>query len=587
MAFALVVLLISQGVILTYYAYSSNLDWETLFIKDYDQSETFQHKRRNIVNDLVFYIEDSGGIELEHDYFYYFINGSEITNNVPLDEILDKNHLYQYDEGDLAYMADVYSQDDVIIDENCSLYIAFSQEYMQQKQQEWKDIRFKSISVVILMIQAIVVAIICIIYLIMVTGRNPEDDEVHLSIYMDRIYNDIKLCIILFALFLWLLGINNQWINNGYYQGGMDLNTEQITAMILFGLLTGITTIVCGVMLLSLVRNIKAMKLLKNSLIYSIFNSINKFIKSFFDDSRFEHFPLTKSLNRRQIIFTVSSVIMVFVFFILGISGSFLFGFPVLVELVIIFWYFTENNRTFKEINLGFNESLNEQMKSERMKVDLITNVSHDLKTPLTSIISYVDLLSKEDLPEASRDYVNILADKSGRLNNIVSDLFDLAKVTSGNMPLNIENLDLKKLIEQTLGDMEDEIEKSSIRIKTDLTESPVYINSDGKKLYRVFQNIIGNALKYSLQGTRVFIEMELEQSIIYVTVKNTASYDMDFSTTDILQRFNRGDKSRTTEGSGLGLSIAESFTWACGGTFKVDIDGDQFKVKLAFALSE
>lgn len=586
-AFALVVLLISQGVILTYYAYSSNLDWETLFIKDYDQSETFQHKRRNIVNDLVFYIEDSGGIELEHDYFYYFINGSEITNNVPLDEILDKNHLYQYDEGDLAYMADVYSQDDVIIDENCSLYIAFSQEYMQQKQQEWKDIRFKSISVVILMIQAIVVAIICIIYLIMVTGRNPEDDEVHLSIYMDRIYNDIKLCIILFALFLWLLGINNQWINNGYYQGGMDLNTEQITAMILFGLLTGITTIVCGVMLLSLVRNIKAMKLLKNSLIYSIFNSINKFIKSFFDDSRFEHFPLTKSLNRRQIIFTVSSVIMVFVFFILGISGSFLFGFPVLVELVIIFWYFTENNRTFKEINLGFNESLNEQMKSERMKVDLITNVSHDLKTPLTSIISYVDLLSKEDLPEASRDYVNILADKSGRLNNIVSDLFDLAKVTSGNMPLNIENLDLKKLIEQTLGDMEDEIEKSSIRIKTDLTESPVYINSDGKKLYRVFQNIIGNALKYSLQGTRVFIEMELEQSIIYVTVKNTASYDMDFSTTDILQRFNRGDKSRTTEGSGLGLSIAESFTWACGGTFKVDIDGDQFKVKLAFALSE
>jgi signal transduction histidine kinase len=209
------------------------------------------------------------------------------------------------------------------------------------------------------------------------------------------------------------------------------------------------------------------------------------------------------------------------------------------------------------------------------------------LKTPLTSIISYVDLLSKEDLPEASRDYVNILADKSGRLNNIVSDLFDLAKVTSGNMPLNIENIDLKKLIEQTLGDMEDEIEKSSIRIKTDLTESPVYIYSDGKKLYRVFQNIIGNALKYSLQGTRVFIEMDLEQSIINVTVKNTASYDMDFSTTDILQRFNRGDKSRTTEGSGLGLSIAESFTWACGGTFKVDIDGDQFKVKLAFALSE
>ena len=132
-----------------------------------------------------------------------------------------------------------------------------------------------------------------------------------------------------------------------------------------------------------------------------------------------------------------------------------------------------------------------------------------------------------------------------------------------------MENLDLKKLIEQTLGDMEDEIEKSNIRIKTTLTESPVYIYSDGKKLYRVFQNIIGNALKYSLQGTRIFIDMEVDNKIVNVVIKNTASYDMDFTAEEILQRFNRGDKSRTTEGSGLGLSIAESFTRACGETSK------------------
>jgi signal transduction histidine kinase len=149
-----------------------------------------------------------------------------------------------------------------------------------------------------------------------------------------------------------------------------------------------------------------------------------------------------------------------------------------------------------------------------------------------------------------------------------------------------MENLDLKKLIEQTLGDMEDEIEKSNIRIKTTLTESPVYIYSDGKKLYRVFQNIIGNALKYSLQGTRIFIDMEVDNKIVNVVIKNTASYDMDFTAEEILQRFNRGDKSRTTEGSGLGLSIAESFTRACGGNFKVEIDGDQFKVKLRFTIS-
>jgi signal transduction histidine kinase len=257
---------------------------------------------------------------------------------------------------------------------------------------------------------------------------------------------------------------------------------------------------------------------------------------------------------------------------------------PIFIEGVIIFWYFYENRKTYEKINKGFDESMQEQMKSERMKVDLITNVSHDLKTPLTSIISYVDLLSNEELPESARDYVSILVDKSERLKNIVSDLFDLAKSTSGNLPLNMETLDLKRLIEQTLGDMEDEIEKSQIRIKTSLTDQPVYIYSDGKKLYRVFQNILGNAIKYSLQGTRVFIDMQMDDRSIWVIVKNTASYDMDFTSEEILQRFNRGDDSRTSEGSGLGLSIAESFTKACGGEFTVKIDGDQFKVRLDFS---
>ena len=323
-------------------------------------------------------------------------------------------------------------------------------------------------------------------------------------------------------------------------------------------------------------------------MIYVILSGISKFIRSFFDDSRFQHFPLTKSLDRRQLIFTVASGIMVFItfIFILG-SESLLMGtIPIFIEALIIFWYFYENRKTFNEINQGFQASIKEQMKSETMKVDLITNVSHDLKTPLTSIISYVELLSKEELPESAQDYVRILADKSGRLKNIVSDLFVLAKSTSGNLPLDMENLDLKKLIQQTLGDMEDDILHSGIPIKESLLEVPVYIYSDGKKLYRVFQNIIDNALKYSLPGTRIFIDMKMENNIVNVTVKNTASYAMDFTAEEILQRFNRGDEARSSEGSGLGLSIAESFTWACGGRFQVEVDGDQFKVRLGFPVN-
>jgi len=256
---------------------------------------------------------------------------------------------------------------------------------------------------------------------------------------------------------------------------------------------------------------------------------------------------------------------------------------PPVIEIAVIYWYVKYNNKTYEEINKGFDESLEEQMKSERMKVELITNVSHDLKTPLTSIISYIDLLSKEELSDTARDYVNILCEKSYRLKNIVSDLFDLAKSTSGDINLDMEKLDLKKLIEQTLGDMEDEIESSGLQIKTRLPEEPVYIISDGKKLYRVFQNLIDNALKYSLKGTRVYIELEEVDGKAVTTIKNVAGYEMDFTAEEILQRFTRGDKSRSTEGSGLGLSIAESFTKVCGGSFKLDIDGDLFKVTMKF----
>jgi len=261
---------------------------------------------------------------------------------------------------------------------------------------------------------------------------------------------------------------------------------------------------------------------------------------------------------------------------------------PPIIEIGIIYWYVKYNNKTYEEINKGFDESLKEQMKSERMKVELITNVSHDLKTPLTSIISYVDLLSKEDnLTETARDYVNILAEKSYRLKNIVSDLFDLAKSTSGDINLDFERLDLKKLIEQTLGNMEDDIERSGLQIKTRLPEEPLYIMSDGKKLYRVFQNLIDNALKYSLKGTRIYIDLEEIEGKAVASIKNIAGYEMDFTAEEILHRFNRGDKARTTDGSGLGLSIAESFTKVCGGDFKLDIDGDLFKVVLKFNIDK
>lgn len=221
------------------------------------------------------------------------------------------------------------------------------------------------------------------------------------------------------------------------------------------------------------------------------------------------------------------------------------------------------------------------------MKLDLITNVAHDLKTPLTSIVSYADLLATEsDLPEQAREYAGVLLQKAERLKILIQDLFDLSRATSGNMELQMEPLDLGKLIHQTLGDLSEEIAASPLTFRTNLPERPVIIESDGRKLYRVFLNLFTNALKYSLPGSRVYVELAIKGDRAVAAVKNTASAEMDFDSEEILERFVRGDRARSTEGSGLGLSIAQSFTHACGGRFAVTIDGDLFKVTVDFPLS-
>ncbi len=241
-------------------------------------------------------------------------------------------------------------------------------------------------------------------------------------------------------------------------------------------------------------------------------------------------------------------------------------------------------SRELHSISKNLKEIMEKQMASERMKIDLITNVSHDLKTPLTSMVGYVDLLKKEPLNAEAKDYIEVLSLKQEQLKNIIQDIFELSKSTSGSIQLDLEQLDLKKLLDQTLADMDDKILKSGFIIRRNDTEEPLLLTGDGKKLYRVFQNLIDNALKYSLKGTRIFIETKKEANQIIVSLKNTSAYEMDFTSDEIMERFARGDKSRNTEGHGLGLAIAESFTNNMGGIFNIDIDGDQFKVTLCFA---
>lgn len=231
------------------------------------------------------------------------------------------------------------------------------------------------------------------------------------------------------------------------------------------------------------------------------------------------------------------------------------------------------------DIHSGVSRMAGEQVRNEKMKVELITNVSHDLKTPLTSIINYVDLLGKENLsPDFANDYVKVLEKKAQRLKNLVQDLFEISKANSGAIDLNLEQLSIQSLVEQTVAELDQRTAQSGIEVKLQLCDAPLVVRADGKKLHRVFENLLGNALKYSLTGTRVYIVASQEGLNAQIIFKNVAGYEMTFTAEEIVERFQRGDTSRTTEGSGLGLAIAKSFLELNGGSLEIQLDGDLFK---------
>lgn len=237
------------------------------------------------------------------------------------------------------------------------------------------------------------------------------------------------------------------------------------------------------------------------------------------------------------------------------------------------------------DISQGMAKAIEEQMKSQCMKIELLTNISHDIKTPLTSIISYVEFLKKEeDLPPHVKDYIHILDEKSQRLKNMVQDVFSVSKAVAGQLPVHIEALDLVKLLHQTIADMDEQIQQSNVTLKKDFPAEAVFIQADGQRMYRVFQNLIQNALKYSLEGSRIYLAIRTDGTMAAASIKNTSKSEVNLNK-DFTERFVRGDESRTDGGSGLGLSIAQSFTEACGGQFQLEVIADLFVVTVSFPI--
>lgn len=232
----------------------------------------------------------------------------------------------------------------------------------------------------------------------------------------------------------------------------------------------------------------------------------------------------------------------------------------------------------------GLRNALQEQMKSERMKAALITNVSHDLKTPLTSIINYVDLMKREriDSPKA-QEYLQVLDQKSQRLKQLTEDLVEASRASSGNVILDMQKIDLKELLMQTSGEFEERFDARGLKLIADYPYDPVYVEADGRRLWRVIENLYRNVEKYAMPYTRVYLDLAEEEEQAVFSMKNISEQPLNITAEELTERFTRGDESRSTEGSGLGLSIAKDLTQLQKGTFTIYLDGDLFKVTVRF----
>ena len=391
-------------------------------------------------------------------------------------------------------------------------------------------------------------------YMANTSGRRSEDDYTIYYRKIDKIYSDIFL--LMFMLFI--IGIVK------VISGVKSQNFEFASLLITVGTLTYILDLGFIVFYTSIVRRIKGNILFTHSLIYKIWEILLQFVCG----NRF-HTQKTREIMKIQQALELIS------------TGAL----DTKLDVSEFHGQEKEVAEAVNHIRDGLMESVNESLKNEKLKADLITNVSHDIKTPLTSIVNYVDLLKRENLGnENARNYIRILDEKSQRLKQLTEDLVETSKITSGNVKLDMQKIDMVELLYQTGG----EFNERNLTIVTKIPNKSMYIYADGRQLYRSLENLYTNAAKYALENTRVYVELSNNDNKVVFTIKNVSKNELDIVSdgkVDLTERFVRGEKSRTTEGSGLGLSIAKNLTTLMGGKFEINVDGDLFIATIEYEM--
>ena len=457
-----------------------------------------------------------------------------------------------------------------------------------------------------------VIWLISMIWLTVAAGRKPEDEEIHLNSF-DRWYTEIAAGIV---IGVWLVGVMGMVtvISNSLIG---TFNNMQILIILL---------VICGIYTmawfltgyLSLVRRIKAGTFWKNSLLRRILKWIGKCNRKIID---FIGSFSRNTSEKIKVLFGIGGfVFLQFLLMLFMINASGIFALVLIVADVAAIVYavrkvdgldlvmdglkkISDGELQYKikteqltgkykamaeyinNIGDGLDAAVENSLKKERMQTELITNVSHDLKTPLTSIINYVDLLKRENLTDPKvQEYLRILDEKSQRLKVLTEDVVEASKASTGNIKFEMNDIDFVEMVQQVIGEFEEKFQEKNLTMMVHFTDEPSMIYADGQKMWRVLENVFGNVVKYAMEGTRVYAEIRNSNKKVVFSLKNISAQPLNFSADELTERFIRGDVARNTEGSGLGLSIAKSLTELQGGEFKLYLDGDLFKVMITFA---
>ena len=453
--------------------------------------------------------------------------------------------------------------------------------------------------------------LIGMVWLTVTAGRRPEDEEIHLNGF-DRWYTEIAAGTV---IGIWLAGT----IISGTLIANSSLGySHVVVTVIVICLICGTYTMAWFLIgYLSLVRRIKAGTLWKNSLIRKVLKWIGKCSGKLVDFAR----AFSRNTAEKIKVLLVGGAFLFLQFLIIGCvfsgAGVFLLALMAVDVAVMIFairkadgldlimdglkkisdgelqYKIKTDTLTGKQkvmaeyinnIGSGLDAAVENSLKKERMQTELITNVSHDLKTPLTSIINYVDLMKRENPTDPKiQEYLRILDEKSQRLKVLTEDVVEASKASTGNIKLEMNDIDFVEMVQQVIGEFEEKFKEKNLTMMVHFTDEPSIIYADGQRMWRVLENVFGNVVKYAMEGTRVYAEISNRNKKVTFSLKNISAQPLNISADELTERFIRGDVARNTEGSGLGLSIAKSLTELQGGEFKLYLDGDLFKVMITF----